>query len=191
MTPSAARNILRAILRKPEFEWHIHEIQVLREIQYGSLMRNEIGKKASVGAAPLYIEEQRTQRHALILVDVAYRIIADVWLYESAREEGETQQEYRAQFRRRVHAGQYHKAPYFGCREFSLFFEEEPEGGESPIALSRPLGRMLFDFGNFQPDGRATPFFFHASLDAGVMRVPQHLYDLVNWRRSNVAPTSS
>ncbi len=192
MTPSAARNILRAILRKPEFEWHIREIQVLRAIQFTQLMRNELGKKASVGAGPLYIEDQRTQRHARVLVDVAYRIIADVWLYDSARQEGETPQEYRAQFRRRAARGQYHHAPYFGCREFPLFFEEEePAGGEPPIALSKPLGRMLFDFSNFQPDGRATPVFFEASLEAGVLRVPQHLYETMKWRRSNVAPASS
>jgi len=47
MTPSAARGILEAIFWKPEFQWRIEEIWVLRPIRYFSLLRNEINTRQS------------------------------------------------------------------------------------------------------------------------------------------------
>src|ERR1035437_4596641 len=47
MTPSAARGILEAIFWKPEFEWRIREILVLKPIRHFSILRNEINTKQS------------------------------------------------------------------------------------------------------------------------------------------------
>ncbi len=46
-TPTAARGVLEAIFWKPEFRWQIEEIQVLKEIRYASILRNEVNSRAS------------------------------------------------------------------------------------------------------------------------------------------------
>src|SRR5690242_19026026 len=46
-TPSAARGILEAIFWKPQFDWVVEEIHVLRPIKYFSLLRNETTSRQS------------------------------------------------------------------------------------------------------------------------------------------------
>ncbi len=181
MTPSAARGMLEAIFWKPEFKWHIREIWVLKEIRYFSILRNEVNNKAltskvtkmlKLGDA-YYAEEDRAQRHTLALRDVSYLVKADAVLSPHTSDDPA---KYRDQFRRRVARGQYHHTPYLGCREFSAYFGP-PEGSEQPIDTNEPLGRMLFDL-NYTPDGsgHATPRFFDAGLEKGILHVPPELY---------------
>jgi CRISPR-associated protein Cas5d len=176
MTPSAARGVLEAIFWKPEFCWLVREILVLRDIKFFSIRRNEIGNKASTSPAshPYYADEDRQQRHTLALRDVAYIIRADIALAD--RGTAEHPAKYRDQFRRRVERGECHHQPYLGCREFSAFFAP-PTNEEQPIASYLPLGQMLFDLDYQAEDGCATPRFFEAVLDDGVLRVPSELYE--------------
>ena len=51
MTPSAARGILESIFWKPEFQWEIKEIAVLRPIRYFSILRNEINSRQTLQTA--------------------------------------------------------------------------------------------------------------------------------------------
>ena len=70
ITPSAARAIFEAIFWKPAIRWEVNRIDVLNPIQWMSVRRNEVGKTApaSIGKMkPIYIEEARQQRNALIL----------------------------------------------------------------------------------------------------------------------------
>src|ERR1700722_16707926 len=88
MTPSAARGILEAIHWKPAIRWIVEAIHVLKPIRFQSIRRNEVGHKAPVGAIRkamktesleglgLVVEDERQQRAATILVDVAYIIAA-------------------------------------------------------------------------------------------------------------------
>src|SRR6516164_4772154 len=88
MTPSAARGILEAIHWKPAIKWIIEEIWVLKQIRFQSIRRNEVGAKVPVasirkamrsgeiGDLHLVIEENRQQRAATVLADVAYVISA-------------------------------------------------------------------------------------------------------------------
>ncbi len=176
MTPSAARGILEAIFWKPEFAWRVDEIWVLNEIRYLSIPRNEVNSRASERSARSWAAqgggyvapEDRSQRHSLVLRDVAYLIHcqpipASGTMDDSAK--------YRDQFRRRVARGQCFAMPYLGCREFSAAFGP-PDGTEQPIPRSEELGRMLRDL-DYAPDrsGRGTPRFFEPRLDRGVMRV--------------------
>lgn len=177
MTPSAARGVLEAIFWKPEFDWSIREIEVLNPIHYFSILRNEVNSTASERAARgwaasdrgFVASEDRAQRHTLALRDVAYLIRADA-LPKSAQA-GDFAK-YRDQFRRRVARGQCFAQPYLGCREFTAFFAE-PDGSEKAMAGSMDLGRMLLDV-DYAPggSGAATPRFFEARLDDGVLRVP-------------------
>jgi CRISPR-associated protein Cas5d len=147
------------------------------------------------GGAPYDAAEDRTQRHTLALRDVAYVIKAQVELQPWANAD---EAKYRDQFRRRVAAGRCFATPYLGCREFSAAFGE-PAGVEQPIDRTEDLGPMLLDLiyeppdsfrrpaapveqmalrlpggvlTNAQASGRATPQFFDARLERGVLRFP-------------------
>lgn len=186
MTPSAARGILESIFWKPEFQWRIREIQVLKPIRYFSIVRNEVSHIAVTSTAQGWARDggrggyfaddytSRTQRHTLALRDVAYVIVADIVVRVGVDEDPA---KYRDQFRRRMDLGQYYISPCLGCREFpaALSF---PDGSERPIDRSGQLGRMLFDLDYAQDgSGRGRPRFFDAELQHGVMRVPPELYE--------------
>lgn len=184
MTPSAARGILEAIFWKPEFEWQVRRISVLRPLRRFSMTRNEVSSVISAKAARKWEEEglggytadqDRTQRHSLVLRDVAYLIEAEVVPYE--RDAG-LFAKYREQFRRRVAQGQCFRTPYLGCREFSASFGP-PESSDRPIDLSMEMGRMLFDLcyvRSGKKQGEAIPFFFQSALHQGVMEIDPALY---------------
>ena len=178
MTPSAARGVLEAVFWKPEVTWRVDEIWVLKDIRYASLLRNEVNTRASERAAAGWAKdgrggfvapEDRSQRHTLALRDVEYVIRAQLLLRPHATDDIA---KYRDQFRRRVRDGRCFATPYLGCREFSAAFAE-PSGNELPIDVSDDLGRMLHDLA-YAPDrsGRATPLWFPARLERGILRVP-------------------
>ena len=178
MTPTAAKGILEAICWKPEFTWQVEEIQVLNPIRYTSFIRNEIGSRQTVQTARRWQREgggfdaadsrNRAQRHTLALRDVAYIIKAQVLV----KSEDEEPAKYRDQFRRRVNSGRCFATPYLGCREFWAKFSA-PEGTETPIHLTEEFGSMLLDLAyDPQDNGAATPRFFNAKLEQGVMRIP-------------------
>jgi CRISPR-associated protein cas5, dvulg subtype len=134
---------------------------------------------------PLFIEENRQQRTAYILRDVAYRIYAEMEFIplerrsEKERNEckdrkAETPTKYIKIFLRRAHKGQCFTQPYLGCREFSCSFKYVPQGREQdlPIDESRDLGIMLFDM-DFEKNLQCPPpLFFHAQMEHGVIEVP-------------------
>jgi CRISPR-associated protein Cas5d len=173
MTPSAARGVLEAIFWKPEFQWRIREIHVLKPLRHIALLRNEVDKRVPVrGAQPFFADESRAQRHTLALRDVAYIIVADIVLQPHADKDIAA---YRDQFQRRVERGQCYRQPYLGCREFAAHFAP-PSEYDHAIDWSDDLGRMLGEI-RFKPDGTAEPIFFHAQLRRGVLHVPQHIYN--------------
>lgn len=177
MTPSAARGLLEAIFWKPEFDYRIQAIHVLRPIRYYSILRNEVNSRQSDRVAAGWQRDggsyeapsDRAQRHTLALRDVAYVIEAQIQLRAHADADPA---KYRDQFRRRVREGRCFATPFLGCREFSCAFGE-PDGSERPIDLSDDLGLMLLDL-DYAPDrsGRGRPRFFNARLDRGVLHVP-------------------
>ena len=178
-TPSAARGILEAIFWKPEFEWRVREIVVLKPIRYIGFLRNEVNSKTSPSSQGISITDDRAQRHTLALCSgprpddfVEYVLRADVVLkpgveYDVAK--------YRDQFRRRVERGQCFHRPCLGCREFAADFAS-PTAADKPIPESRDLGLMLFDIA-FGPSGANYPIFFNVKLDNGVLHVPDELYN--------------
>jgi CRISPR-associated protein Cas5d len=186
MTPSAARGVLESIFWKPEIRWQIISISVMRPIRHFSILRNEVTEKIAPRAVNAWMaagavqdflaDENRAQRHTLALRDVAYRIDAQPVLREHADKNIAA---YRDQFRRRVTRGQCHVRPCLGCREFAADFAD-PDDAEKPISFTGDLGQMLFDLRYDPQAGRADPVFFEARLEAGVLHVPQELYEEVN-----------
>ena len=185
MTPSAARAVLESIFWKPQFDYIVDEILVLNPVKKISLLRNEVKSKIACRTVEKWattgghydVEQDRTQRHGLLLRDVAYIIRAQIRLRPGVTD-GEAK--YRDQFRRRLKKGRCFWRPYLGCREFSAFFSE-PEDMDAPIEWSTDLGRMLFDLAYDDSRGKtqkaAVPHFFQARVDRGVLQIPRELYD--------------
>jgi CRISPR-associated protein Cas5d len=174
MTPSAARGALEAIFWRPEFEYLVVKIEVLKPIRWFSIRRNEVKSLASddwirrMMADPSVrydVENDRDQRNTVALRDVAYRIYAQVRLRPQATA---NEVKYREQFRRRVDKGACFSQPFLGTREFSARFGKA--SSLDPIPESRVLGPMLHSI-HYQ-GGKETYHWFMAELQDGVVDVP-------------------
>lgn len=187
MTPSAARGILEAILWKPAISWQIERIDVLKEIRWQSIRRNELGSKIPFnnvteamkkgkGSLALFIEEERQQRACLFLKDVAYVIHAHFRLSER-KGPADNIKKFEEMFERRVSKGQCHHFPVMGNREFPAFFAPV-EDTDRPYPIDRDLGFMLYDMEfeewdeNSNDYKSARPRFFRARIENGSMVVP-------------------
>lgn len=184
ITPSAARGVIEAIYWKPEIRWRIDRITVLNPIRFTSLRRNEVASKiparsaaaamkAGRGQLGLYVEDDRQQRAATILRDVAYVIEAHFEILSGENNAGK----HLDQFNRRARDGRCFHRPYLGCREFPADFalvEDDqplPEVNEE-LHGEHDLGVMLHDID--YADGK-TSHFFHAVLRNGTMDVPHFI----------------
>lgn len=182
MTPSAARGVVEAIYWKPEICWAIDRIHVLRPVRFTSLRRNEVGAKVPAGTAAramkdgkgslgLYIEDERQQRAALMLRDVAYVIEAHFEIVSGEPNPAK----HLDQFNRRARAGQCHTRPYLGTRECAADFALIEPLADLPASTlpddqkDRDLGWMLHDLD--YANGHQ-PRFFHAKLRGGVLDIP-------------------
>lgn len=176
MTPSAARGVMECILWKPEFQWMIKSIRVLKPISFSSIKRNEITSIQT--GSPIDINDKRTQRNSIVLRDVEYIIEACIYMSEENirkvknrdMKEGRTPCEpivkYRGMFERRLQNGQCWHQPYLGTREFSCEFfpvTQEDEKRADILNLTYPIGSMLFDVW-YDKDHQATPIYMHDAL---------------------------
>lgn len=186
ITPSAARGILEAIHWKPAIRWVVDGIRVLKPIRFESIRRNEVGSKISarkVGSAikagstkglVTYVDQDRQQRAATVLRDVAYVIEAHFELTAKAGDD-DSEGKHLDIFNRRARKGQYFHAPCLGVREFPANFQLVEEGEPDPLPHTslkgeRDLGWMLHDF-DFQ--NNTEPRYFRAVLRDGLIEVPK------------------
>ena len=190
ITPSAARAIFEAIFWKPAIHWQVTKIEVLNEIKWTTIRRNEVGAVASKN--PIFIEDKRQQKNTLLLQDVRYRLWAKLefipqWKRAESKnpridsEEAELLRKdenpgkYNAMFERRAKKGQCFNQPYLGTREFSASFrlvDPEAESMTEPIPETRDLGIMLYDM-DFETDIKNPPaMFYRARMENGVIIVP-------------------
>ncbi|EDX72934.1 CRISPR-associated protein Cas5, Dvulg subtype [Coleofasciculus chthonoplastes PCC 7420] len=167
ITPSAAKGIAESIFWKPEIQYQVIQISLLKSIQKASILRNTLKSRQSHRTAQsggiLEIESDRTQRHALILNDVAYLVTIQMQRQSHATD---PLTKYLEIFKRRLAKGQCFQQPYLGCREFVAYFSQ-PTDNETPIDLTTDLGLMLHHI-EFTSEG-AKPIFFRASIQKGVM----------------------
>ncbi len=183
MTPSAARGILEAILWKPQMRWLIDRITVLKPIRFMAVKRNEVASKvpstaaswARQGrpAADFFADDDRQQRNAIVLRDVAYVVEARIELTTRA-ESGDSCRKYEEMFTRRLRKGQRFQQPYLGCREFAA--EVRPAtAADKPdpelLGHERLLGWMLNDL-VYEGAAPVRPCFFEAVMKDGVIEVP-------------------
>lgn len=178
MTPSAARGVLEAILWKPEFKYRICSIAALTKPKFHSIVRNEVENKASISKKFMkqpenrYTDDIRQLRHSLYLKDVAYIIQAEIVLLE---ETSHPIEKYESMFTRRVAKGQCFSRPYLGTREFSAQFAPVAET-DLAIDWTDDLGPMFFDYRYPHQGSVVIPYFFNATVNKGVMHIPQELY---------------
>jgi CRISPR-associated protein Cas5d len=182
MTPSAARGILEAIYWKPAIRWIVEAIEVLKPIRFQSIRRNEVGHKAPAASIrkamnsgditdlSLIVEDDRQQRAATMLVDVAYVIRAHFELTAKAGAD-DNEGKHLNSFNRRARKGQCFHQPCLGTREFPAKFRLVEPGEPPPSAIdeTRDLGFMLYDIDHA---GDRASLLFRARLDSGVLLVP-------------------
>lgn len=185
ITPSAARGILEAIHWKPAIRWVVDSIQVLKPIRFESIRRNEVGGKLSAASVSKamkagsiedvanIVEEDRQQRAATVLRDVAYVIGAHFELTAKAGPD-DSEGKHLDIFNRRARKGQCFHAPCLGTREFPASFQlletDDPlPMPDASLLGARDLGWMLQDI-DFA-DGM-TPHFFRAQMQDGLIHVP-------------------
>lgn len=166
-TPSAARGVLDSILWKPEFQWWIHRILILKPVSFFSVKRNEINAKQE--KSPIIIEEKRSQRNSIILKDVEYVIEASV--YQKELDPKNPPKKYTEMFKRRIKKGQCWRRPYLGTREFPAEFSTA-DGCEPTIKQTIPIGNMLFDI-FYDENGIPSPIFFEAAIVDGILECPK------------------
>jgi len=183
ITPSAARAVFEAIFYKPAIRWQVRRIEVLAPVRWTNLRRNEVASvvstrnvhqamKAGAGELALYVDEDRQQRAALLLRDVAWRLHADL-VVRPDRRDPEPPLKFFAMFERRARKGQCVNQPYLGCREFAARWRlvDDLAAEPPPIAETRDLGWMLHDL-DFTKPTDPQPRFFRAQMAAGVIEVP-------------------
>lgn len=185
ITPSAARGIVEAIHWKPAICWVVDRIHVLKPVRFESIRRNEVGGKLSptsvrkamkvgtIDGLATYVDDDRQQRAATLLRDVAYVIEAHFELTDKAGPDDSVGKHLDI-FKRRARKGQYFHAPCLGVREFPAHFSLIEDDDPLPDAhlerdADKDLGWMLHDI-DFTRD--MTPRFFRAQLKAGVIEVP-------------------
>lgn len=189
LTPSAARGILEAIYWKPGVRWVIQRIHVLRHIRFQSCRRNEVDQKISVKRANgamhsgllaglgLVVNQNREQRAAALLINVAYVIEARLLLTGAVGQVRKTRK-HLGIFNRRARKGRCFHQPYLGTREFPAEFRLlDPDEPVPPTSLpadqvNRHLGWMLYDI-DFACRHRSR--LFRARLSNGVLDVQRCL----------------
>ena len=183
ITPSAARGILEAIYWHPGMRWVIDRIQVCQPIRFTNIRRNEVKATISGRVMKVAMERGKTipymdaskeiqQRASLLLTDVRYVITAHFDMTEKAAE-GDNPGKFQDIIKRRLQKGQYYHQPYFGCREFPVYFQEA--AGAYPCVEElhgeKDLGYMLYDLDYSNPED-VRPMFFRAVMKDGVIIVP-------------------
>ena len=155
-TPTAAAGILKAIHWKPQMEYVIRKIDVLKPISWDC--HSTIERKGYKDA-PLNDHMPRSNR---ILRDVAYVIHATIV--------GDNPAKHVAIFKRRVSKGQCYRHPHFGMRDYPISVFRAPTESDKPISESKPLGFMLH---SLDWDNDVAPSTFRADLVNGSVLVPE------------------
>ncbi|GAA2353687.1 type I-C CRISPR-associated protein Cas5c [Streptomyces carpaticus] len=185
MTPSAANGLLQAIFWKPQFQYVVRRIEVLRPVRWQLIRRNEVRSVTTLTgvkdmkkhpAAHYDAAEDRDQRSTMALADVRYRIHAQVVVSEEAKAGGNgfppaSEEKYREQLRRRVQRGACFSQPFFGCREFTAAFGPA-DAAHAAIPWTDELGVMLHSI-EYPPGGGERYRWFRARVEDGVLTVPR------------------
>jgi len=165
ITPSAARNIFRAIYMNPyQFEWVALHIGLLSEPRYIGIKTNEFatertrpelipwsrvldlirGNPVDLSNSVVDHKSIRSQRNRYMLYKPRFLIAARMRFWD----EDADIVKHEEMFLRRARNGQYARRPYLGLRELTANFKylDQRDIDSSRIyPLSRDLGYMVYD----------------------------------------------
>lgn len=168
---------------------HIRRNEVSGKIPAKNVLAAMKGHSSRLGIA---VEEHRQQRAAMILRDVDYGIEAHLLVIRpdlgaDGRPLESPEAKHLESFKRRAARGQFFHQPYLGTREFPASFKLVEGFPPCPDELRGryELGLMLLDI-MYEPNPKngtiiesnqglrlsATPVFFDAVMDDGIMRIP-------------------
>ena len=182
ITPSAARGVLEAILWKPQMCWRIRRITVLNPIRFITVKRNEVASKIpstfrswardNKGGESFYADDDRQQRNAMLLRDVAYLVEADIELTDKSGPD-DNLNKYVEMFKRRIEKGQQFHQPYLGCREFpaAVSLANTDHQPHDELRGEHDLGWMLNDL-VYENGAVAEARFYRAIMRDSVIDVP-------------------
>lgn len=180
ITPSAARGIVESIYWKPQIQWHIDRIHVLKKPEFTTILRNEVDSKISDAEVKKLMEQKPAkgyldttkaiqQRSATVLKNVKYVIEAHFELTGVNSEEGDTQEKHYNVILRRLRNGQYFHKSYLGTREFPAKVTLlEGECPKSELVGEQDYGMMLYDM-DYSDKNNIVPVFFRAKMVDGVV----------------------
>lgn len=188
ITPSAIRAIFESICWKPAIRWIPQQIEILNDIKWINIRRNEVAKIATAPSQAImagkaadlgfFIDEHknknRVQRAGCFLRDVAYRLHARFEMTDQAGR-GDNPAKFAEMFTRRAQKGQCFNHPYMGCREFSvdefrLVTDLATERAQTPpIPVDDDLGYMLYDM---DYANGMQPMLFRAKMQGGTITIP-------------------
>ncbi len=180
ITPSAARGIFDAIYYHLGLKWVIKKIYVQNPIRFTNIRRNEVGSKilasdiyeaARGSTKPQYIvtTDDIAQRASTVLRDVSYVIEANFITLPEKMNPCDSEEKFYAIFSERARKGRHFTQPYFGCREFTAYYElYESELPPKTIDDSVSLGLMLYDM-DYSDAENIKPVFFRAEMKHGVI----------------------
>ncbi len=163
-TPTALEGLLKAIFWKPAIRYVIDRIVVYNPIKFMCVRQNEVKKKVLLKKVDsqmrggdddpaIYTREGDNidQRATLMLKDVKYGIQFHFEM-TGIRSDGadESEAKYAAIIERRLKTGQFFKAPYLGCRDFSvksvtLVDDLDEASVDESLKGDVDLGFMLYD----------------------------------------------
>lgn len=175
ITPSAITGIFESIYWKPPVYWQPSKIELLSEINWFSIKRNELTKTMSSDRS-IFIEENRTQKFSLILRDVKYRIYAkliynkNIDNFDFSRAD-ETEIKHNEIFKRRAEKGQCFRQPYFGCKEYVANFSLVEKPNSPPLNKDNDFGFMLYGINHNTQIKK--PMYYHAMMKNGIIEIPE------------------
>ena len=182
VTPSAAHGILSSVFRKPEFDWVVTRIAVVKMGRSDVITCNEVrfqGNKPVVASDPR-IRIQSTKR---ILRDVEYIIEAEPYiLTPGTPEKPNTTGKYLNEFSKRMCGKkQFYRTPCLGPREYVCRVypvSEFPERGGVDVPdmrLPAMLVGMSHDTQRHDNRRGSYPYFADLNIVNGIIEVPRFI----------------
>lgn len=160
-TRTALIGLLESIFWHENCRYIVKSLAVLKPIQTQLIAKNYIASVQTPQRPFLNIEEDRTQRHLVILRDVEYLLTFDIdFPLDRPR--------YKEMLERRLSKGQSYYALYLGIREFGCFYELVDDVSiYQPLNINEYLGQMLYDFKRTKK--KITPIFKAHIIKNGIV----------------------
>lgn len=182
ITPSACRGILHSVFAKPEMDWVIKRIAIVKGGTSSIIRINEVNFPVFDSVSKMktiYSSELRIQVNMTVLENVDY--IIEAWpfiLNPGPIDRPNSPAKYITQFNKHAFRGSHYDYIDFGRRKFPAFtyyVEKFPESGD-PNFSDRLIPAMLLGISKarFRNDGDSHdyPYFFNAHIKNGIMEVP-------------------